>query len=88
MNTFSGSVFSSTTITLDDACYRDCTFDQCLIVFCASGSVELTGCNFSNCSWEFQGAAADTIALLTSLVADLGSQGSELVRRTLGLEAI
>lgn len=61
-----GSVFKKVQVHLDNVHYKKCTFDECLMIYSATGPVGLTGCTLNECTWTFQGAAAETISFLTA----------------------
>lgn len=52
---------------LDGNEFLDCTFENAELVFGARGPVGLSGCQFINCRWTFDGPAADTLSFLSAL---------------------
>lgn len=65
MNTISGSNFRNTRVQLDNINYVNCSFDGCAVVYSGGGPIGLNSCNFTNCRWEFDGPAANTLKFLT-----------------------
>ena len=64
---YQGATFSNETVVLDGNDYRNCTFDNCEIVFNGTDSVSLFGINFNDCRWTFDGPAGRTIDFMTAL---------------------
>ena len=63
---YDSCVFEGARVELGGAPYHHCTFRQCLMVI-DGRPVELDGCTFDNCSWTFEGAAGNSIAMLKYL---------------------
>ena len=66
-NTIKNSQFKSQTVLLDGNAYEGCTFDDCEMVYSATGPVGLSRNNIINCRWKLDGAAANTVAFLARL---------------------
>ena len=64
---YDSCVFEGARVELGGAPYHHCTFRQCLMVI-DGRPVELDGCTFDNCSWTFEGAAGNSIAMLKTSV--------------------
>jgi hypothetical protein len=62
-----GETFANATVVLDGNDYRNCTFNNCQIVFNGTDSVSLFGINFNDCTWTFDGPAGRTIDFMTAL---------------------
>ena len=62
-----GNRFTSARLSIDNQRFERCTFDKCALTFSASGPVQLIGCTFKDCSFEFDGAAALTVKFMTEL---------------------
>ena len=62
-----GVRFSNARVHFDNERFFNCTFDGCTIVYRATGAVTLDHCKFVNSIFAFEGAAADTVELMTSL---------------------
>ena len=75
-------VYTDETVTIDNNEYIMCTFNDCEIVYAATGHVGLQSCVFNNVKWRFTGAAANTIAFLTGLYQGAGASGQQLIERT------
>ncbi|MDZ7706781.1 MAG: hypothetical protein U5J97_02590 [Trueperaceae bacterium] len=73
-----GATFAGQTVRLDDRRFVSCTFDGCSIVY-AGGPTEVLGCTFTDCIWQLEGRAANTVTLLGGLGASDGSTGRRLV---------
>ena len=78
MATFNNSTVEGGRIALDGNEYVGCTFKKCVFVFGGTAPVKLGKCSFVSCTWEFVGAAAQTIAFLKGL-HDQGSGGKAVV---------
>jgi hypothetical protein len=58
--------FTGLTIHLDGSSFRDCTFDNCTIIYSGTSFV-LERPAFKNCKLLLEGAAAATVAMLIDL---------------------
>lgn len=72
--------FEDTTEVLDGKDYHRCVFVRCHLIFTGLGSVGLTGCEFIDCNWSFDGPAANTIGFLRGLYHGIGDAGPKLVQ--------
>ncbi len=63
---YNSCVFEGARVELGEAPYHHCTFRRCLIVIDGRPSI-LDGCTFDDCSWAFEGAAGNGIAMLKYL---------------------
>jgi len=79
MNRFEDSTFKNTRVVLDGTQYVKCVFDNCELVFGATGPVGLANCTFINVRWTLEGAAALTMQFLKGLYQGAGKGGQELV---------
>jgi hypothetical protein len=70
--------FSRTRVNIDSQRFEDCVFDNCAIVFSATGPYQLSGCTFNDCSFAFQGPAAATVQFMT----DLYKLAPQMIERT------
>jgi len=59
--------FEDITVCLDGSPFYGCTFRRCKLQLSALLPNFLVGCNFDNCTWEFGGPAANTVAFMTAL---------------------
>src|SRR5215467_11516087 len=59
--------FEDITVCLDGSSFYGCTFRRCKLQLSALLPNFLVGCNFDNCTWEFGGPAANTVAFMTAL---------------------
>lgn len=62
-----GISFSGEDIRLDGAVYRACVFRDCRMVYQGGPLPVLEGCQFIDCGWSFDGAAANTLMMLGAL---------------------
>jgi hypothetical protein len=56
--------FEDSTEVIDGVEYRACEFRRCTLVYRGGPLPTLIQCHFSHCRWEFDEAAARTLALL------------------------
>lgn len=75
-------VYTDETVTIDNNEYIMCEFNDCEIVYGATGHVGLQSCAFNKVKWSFTGAASNTIAFLTALYQGAGAGGQQLVEQT------
>ncbi len=59
-----GAIFNHETIALDGESFTDCEFRFCRLVYSGGAAPEMAGCQFEDCEWKLEGAAADTLAHL------------------------
>lgn len=78
-----GNMYQRSVVQLDGTDFRNCTFDNCRLVFRGERPTGLVGCTFINVTWAFDGSAATTLAFLSALHAGGGTGGKELVERTI-----
>ncbi|HEX4180203.1 MAG TPA: hypothetical protein VHY32_05385 [Caulobacteraceae bacterium] len=81
MATYQNSSFSNETIELDDAVFRDCAFQDCVLTFSARGPTELSGCTFARSKLVPGGAAQLTLTYLRGFYQGLGDWGRETVEQ-------
>jgi len=62
-----GATFKDETVVLDGNEYRNCTFNNCEIVYNGKAHVALNGITFNDCRWTFDGPAGLTIEFMTAL---------------------
>ena len=73
------SSFVGTQILLDGNEYIRCKFVGCHFIYSATAKFVLNGNAIEGCTWEFRGAAAATVQVLTQLYRD----APDLVEATL-----
>ncbi|MGB6690900.1 MAG: hypothetical protein WBE76_23955 [Terracidiphilus sp.] len=66
-------------LQVEDCWFVNCTLKQCVLYY-SGGTPEFENARFENCQWKFQGAAQQTIALL-SLIGLLPIQPTHLQPR-------
>jgi hypothetical protein len=60
--------FTKMRITLDGCSFYNCTFDECVLVYCASMPVVLENCQYTGgCRWELDRAAKDTLQFMSAM---------------------
>jgi hypothetical protein len=59
--TIEGQIFRT-----EECWFVNCTLKNCVLYF-SGGGYELENTRFENCQWKFQGAAQQTIALLSTI---------------------
>lgn len=64
--------FGNAAVPLDGTSYEACSFVECRLIYSGTGPVGLTNCNFRDCSFGFEGAAANTVSFLNALAGDPG----------------
>ncbi|GHF39690.1 hypothetical protein HNQ07_001709 [Deinococcus metalli] len=67
MQVIEQQTFTKQRIELDDKQFRNCTFDDCLLIYSGTGGTALNGCHLNNTGFAFEGSAAKTIELLTAM---------------------
>jgi hypothetical protein len=72
VTTNKGSTYKNKTVTLDGNYYEDGIFIECRLVYSGTGPVGLDGCKFHDCTFGFEGAAANAVAFLNALAGDPG----------------
>lgn len=81
MNQIEGELFTDKTVVLDYTSYRDCTFRDCIIVFHGHGPIGLVDCEFDNCDWMFNDAAANTLHFMTTMYQH-GGGADQIIEQT------
>lgn len=61
------SAYAGTTIPLENAEFRHCTFTDCIMTYNGGQPPTLDHCNFRNSKFQFEGAAANTVAFLQAM---------------------
>ena len=61
------NTFRNVRVELDNQTFVNCTFEGCTIVFAARGPYNLNGCNFNNCQFALDRAAALTVKYLADM---------------------
>jgi hypothetical protein len=74
--------YTNTRVQLDNNEYVECQFVGCTMEFSGLGPVSMVGCEFSNVSWVFLGAAQNTLNFLHGLYHGMGEGGRLLVEST------
>lgn len=76
---YNACTFSAQRVELDGNSYNNVVFVNCIMVFNGSGAegISMVGCSFDNCSWHFEGAAANTLTFINNLAGAMGSYGGK-----------
>ncbi len=64
---YQDKAFLDRDVMLDNSRFVNCRFERCAFVYSGGTMPVLSGCNFESCTWNFAGAAANTISLLSGL---------------------
>ncbi len=64
---FERRTFKNETIVLDASSFRDCRFAGCAFIYGGGRPPVLSGCDFRDCTWQFEAGAANTMAFLAGL---------------------
>ena len=79
MTDYIGRTYEGEQIELDGNTYTDCRFDNCVLIFKGGDLPSLKDNVFSECGWQFDGAAARTLAFMTAMYH---GGGRELIEQT------
>ncbi|HAZ6604220.1 TPA: hypothetical protein J0610_002251 [Escherichia coli] len=82
MSKIVGKTYKNQKVILDGNTYENCGFFSCSIVYTGNGSISLINNTFTDCTWSFEGAAANTLQFLSVIYRDMGDFGRELVEAT------
>lgn len=77
-NSFSGGVFANEIVRVDGNHYTDCTFTDCTLEFAGHEVPSFERCRFTGSEWVFIEDAASTVAFLSQLPHDFGTDGRKL----------
>lgn len=59
-----GANYNHQTVILDGETFSDCVFASCRLVYSGGEPPQFQGCQFDDCEWKFEGAAAQTLTYL------------------------
>ena len=79
---FKDETFKNKTIEIDFNQFSNCQFDGCTFVYHGYGVIGLDDCTFTNVSWTFAGAAANTLNFMQGLYHGAGEGGKNLIEST------
>ncbi len=68
-------------VVLDGATFENCRFVDAVLVYRGVGGLGLNGCTFRNARFEFEGPAANTLAVLQAMTTP-NSGLREVVKRS------
>lgn len=75
-------IIENATIKLDGGTYSNVTFQNCQMVYSGEGGeINFLGCAFIDCSWHFDGAAANTLSFVNTLASAMGDDGKDFVQQ-------
>ena len=66
MKKYSNETFERVELKLDDACFEQCVFADCVMVY-SGGLTRLSRCIYRDCNWRFEGNAARTLQFMQAL---------------------
>mgnify|MGYP003660803392 CR=1 FL=1 len=64
---FRNRSFFAKSVALDGSSFRDCVFSRCAMIYSGGEIPAMSGCRFDDCTWQFGGEAANTIAFLSGM---------------------
>ena len=63
----SGAIYNHDTVVLDGETFSDCEFRNSRLVYSGGELPTFVGCQFENCEWRYDDAAARTLAFLKTV---------------------
>jgi hypothetical protein len=72
--------FKGLKLSLDGGTFKDCQFESCTLIFSGLLPVTMTGNSFVGCTWEFAGAARNSLDFMRALY---NGGGRELIEGTI-----
>ena len=75
--------FEGEPVLMDFHQFLGCTFRKCRLVYCGYSPVQMEGCRFDDCRWDFSGPAAATLHLLSSFNHLGGEMGKTIVKQAM-----
>lgn len=81
MTRLDGMSFKDQDIRLDGVAYRNCQFEGCRIVFGGHLTTALENNQFKDCTWLFDGPAAQTLQFMSAMHAQ-GADARTLIEAT------
>lgn len=67
MQMIENQTFTRQRVAIDGKQFTNCTFDGCVLTYSGTDGTGLNDCHLNNTSFAFEGSAARTIELLTSM---------------------
>ncbi|MBO9380064.1 hypothetical protein GG804_25170 [Sphingomonas histidinilytica] len=77
METVAGKLYEDVVVQLDGRTFIDCVFKAATLNY-AGGLFHMSGCDFIDCTWNFDGSAANTVQVLRLLSVQPG--GDKIIR--------
>ncbi|MEX0677333.1 MAG: hypothetical protein WD063_09670 [Pirellulales bacterium] len=74
---------SDATEVIDGNEYQECRFEKCRMIYRGGEIPRITGCQFDDCTWHFEGAAERTLLFMRQLYHGMGPGGTQLIEATL-----
>ena len=78
MPTITGRTYKNERVEIDGTKFVRCKFENCEMVYSATGAFDVYDCDIGVCTWVFEGGANLTMQFLTYMYA-LSPQGLEYV---------
>lgn len=69
---FTNQTFQNQDVLLDGNEFASCAFHKCRIIFLGIVSHSMTDMKITDCTWSFDGPAANTVHFMTALYAQSG----------------
>jgi hypothetical protein len=73
MTAFQNRRFADETVELNGSSFSDCSFERCHLRYCGGGDFSFRGCSFIDVVWLWEGAALNTLRMLSAMYNHLGS---------------
>jgi hypothetical protein len=73
-----GKTFTTSRVRMDNEEFHNCRFERCVMVYAGAGGVVMDHCSFNDCRFEFEGAAGNTVKMMSALY----QLSSDLIERT------
>ncbi|MGA0601349.1 hypothetical protein ACO2Q3_11665 [Caulobacter sp. KR2-114] len=81
------TIFNQETVVLDGEHFADCEFRNCRLIYRGGEVPHFDGCQFEQCDWKFEDAAARTLALLKRVWTAGGKSAVQLMIKEITREA-
>lgn len=81
---YDGETFEGKTLVLDGNVFRNCTLQNCQLIYRGGTPPVLQANAVNNCTWSFEEAAGNTLELLRALGSD-NADFQRMIRESLAL---
>lgn len=79
---YENSKFRNSTVDLDGASFKDCTFHGCSLRYSGGVPPTMVACDFYESRFEFAGAAANTVGFMRGIYHGMGEGGRKIIEAT------